>query len=125
MIDNYGLKQVFVDYGIDNMVNFPNLSAEDVIHKINMCLKSDAVYVCNSNGELDNCTMLLLGYLMAMNQEIFFWSDIDKSEWLMSCILKRNTNGYQEVVQFPLEIVRSFAYPYLLKKFLLVNMMNS
>ena len=53
---------------------------------------------------------------MAMEQEIFFWNDIDKSEWLMSCISKKNNNGYKEVVQFPLEIIRSLAYPYLFQK---------
>ena len=53
---------------------------------------------------------------MAMEQEIFFWNDIGESEWLMSCISKKNNNGYKEVVQFPLEIIRTFAYPYLFKK---------
>ena len=53
---------------------------------------------------------------MAMEQEIFFWNDICESEWLMSCISKKNNNGYKEVVQFPLEIIRTFAYPYLFKK---------
>ena len=33
-----------------------------------------------------------------------------------SCFSKKNNNGYKEVVQFPLEIIRSFAYPYLFKK---------
>ena len=94
----------------------PNLSSEDIIKQINDCLKSDAVYVCNSNGNLDKYTMFILGYLMAMEQEIFFWNDIDESEWLMSCISKKNSNGYKEVVQFPLEIIRNFAYPYLFKR---------
>ena len=53
---------------------------------------------------------------MAMEQEIFFWNDIDESEWLMSCISKKNSNGYKEVIQFPLEIIRNFAFPYLFKK---------
>lgn len=53
---------------------------------------------------------------MAMEQEIFFWNDIDESEWLMSCISKKNNNDYKEVVQFPLEIIRTLAYPYLFKK---------
>ena len=85
----------------------PHLSATDIINQINMCLKSDAVYVCNSSGTLDKYTMFILGYLMAMEQEIFFWNDIDKSEWLMSCISLKNNNGYKEVVQFPLEIIRT------------------
>ena len=50
-----------------------------------------------------------------MEQEIFFWNDIDKSEWLMSCISQKNNNGYKEIVQFPLEMIRTFAYPYLFK----------
>ena len=116
LIDNGGLRKIFEDSGIPKISNLPDLSSEDIINQINMCLKSDAVYVCNSNGELDKSTMFILGYLMAMEQEIFFWNDIDKSEWLMSCISKKNSNGFKEVVQFPLEIIRSFAYPYLFRK---------
>ena len=54
---------------------------------------------------------------MAMEQEIFFWNDIEESEWLMSCISKKNNNGYKEIVQFPLEIIRTLAYPYLFEKY--------
>ncbi len=111
LIDNKGLKKIFENNGIPKEAFLPYLSGADIINTINMCLKSDAVYVCNSNGALDKYTMFILGYLMAMEQEIFFWEDIDKSEWLMSSIAKKN--GYKEVVEFPLEIVRTFAYPYL------------
>lgn len=116
LIDDKELRKIFDDNGIPRKSTLPNLSSEDIIKQINDCLKSDAVYVCNSNGNLDKYTMFILGYLMAMEQEIFFWNDIDESEWLMSCISKKNSNGYKEVVQFPLEIIRNFAYPYLFKK---------
>lgn len=116
LIDDKGLRKIFDDNEIPKTSMLPNLSSEDIINQINICLKSDAVYVCNSNGKLDKYTMFILGYLMAMEQEIFFWNDIDESEWLMSCISKKNNNGYKEVVQFPLEIIRMFAYPYLFKK---------
>ncbi len=115
LIDDKGLRKIFDDNGIPKTSSLPNLSSEDIINLIDICLKSDAVYVCNSNGDLDKCTMFVLGYLMAMEQEIFLWSDINESEWLMSCISKDNSNGYKEVIQFPLEIIRSFAYPYLFK----------
>ena len=117
LIDNKGLRKIFDDNGIPKTSILPNLSAEDIIIQIDNCLKSDAVYVCNSNGDLDKYTMFILGYLMAKKQEIFFWNAIDESEWLMSCISKKNNNGYKEVVQFPLEIIRTFAYPYLVKKY--------
>lgn len=116
LIDDKRLRKIFDDNGIPKTSSLPNLSAEDIINQIDIYLKSDAVYVCNSNGNLDKCTMFVLGYLMAMEQEIFFWNDIDESEWLMSCISKKNNNGYKEVVQFPLEIIRTLAYPYLFKR---------
>lgn len=116
LIDDEGLRKMFDDNGIPKTPNLPNLSSKDIIGQIDNSLKSDAVYVCNSNGNLDKYTMFILGYLMAMKQEIFFWNAIDESEWLMSCISKKN-NGYKEVVQFPLEIIRTFAYPYLFKKY--------
>ena len=116
LIDDKGLKKIFEDYGIPKTSNLPVLSSEDIINQINMCLKSDVVYVCNQDGKLDKTTMFILGYLMAMEQEIFLWNDIDNSEWLMSCISKKNNNSYKEVVQFPLEIIRSCAYPYLFQK---------
>lgn len=116
LINDKGLRKIFDDNEIPKTSILPNLSSEDIINLIDVCLKCDAVYVCNSNGKLDKYTMFILGYLMAMEQEIFFWNDIDESEWLMSCISKKNNNGYKEVVQFPLEIIRTFAYPYLFKK---------
>lgn len=116
LLDEKELRKIFDNNGIPKTSILPNLSAEDIINQIDNCLKSDAVYVCNSNGDLDKYTMFILGYLMAMKQEIFFWNDIEESEWLMSCISKKNNNGYKEVVEFPLEIIRTFAYPYLFKK---------
>jgi nucleoside 2-deoxyribosyltransferase len=116
LINDKGLRKIFDDNEIPKISILPNLSSDDIINLIDVCLKCDAVYVCNSNGKLDKYTMFILGYLMAMEQEIFFWNDIDESEWLMSCISKKNNKGYKEVVQFPLEIIRTFAYPYLLKK---------
>ena len=115
IIDNEGLNKIFENGRIPKTSNMPYLFATDIINQINMCLKSDAVYVCNSDGVLNKYIMFILGYLMAMEQEIFFWNDIDKSEWLMSCISQKNNNGYKEVVQFPLEMIRTFAYPYLFK----------
>lgn len=115
LIDNTGLQKIFEDNGIPKMSTMPNLSATDIINIINASLKSDAIYVCNSNGTLDKTTMFILGYLMGMEQEIFFWNNIEESEWLMSCISRKNNNGFKEVVQFPLEIIRTFAYPYLFK----------
>lgn len=117
LIDDIELRKIFDDNGIPKKSILPNLSSEDIINQIDNCLKSDAVYVCNSNGNLDKYTMFILGYLMAMKQEIFFWNTIDESEWLMSCISKKNNNGYKEVVQFPLEIIRTLAYPYLFEKY--------
>lgn len=116
LIDDKELKKILDDVKKQKILNMPNLSSEDIINQIDVCLKCDAVYVCNSNGKLDKFTVFILGYLMAKKQEIFFWNYIDESEWLMSCISKKNNNGYKEVVQFPLEIIRSFAYPYLFKK---------
>lgn len=116
LINDKGLRKIFDDNEIPKTSILPNLSSEDIINLIDVCLKCDTVYVCNSNGKLDKYTMFILGYLMAMEQEIFFWNDIDESEWLMSCISRKNNNGYKEVVQFPLEIIRTFAYPYLFKK---------
>ena len=116
LIDDKELRKIFDDNGIPRKSTLPNLSSEDIIKQINDCLKSDAVYVCNSNGNLDKYTMFILGYLMAMKQEIFFWNAIDESEWLMSCISQKNNNGYKEVVQFPLEIIRTLAWPYLFEK---------
>ena len=115
IIDNEGLNKIFENGRIPKTSNMPYLFATDIINQINMCLKSDAVYVCNSDGVLNKYIMFILGYLMAMEQEIFFWNDIDKSEWLMSCISQKNNNGYKEIVQFPLEMIRTFAYPYLFK----------
>lgn len=116
LIDNQGLRKIFNDSGIPKTSVLPNLSSEDIMNQIKLCLKSDAVYVCNSNGNLDKYTMFILGYIMAMEQEIFFWNELHESEWLMSCISRKNVNRYKEVVQFPLEIIRSFAFPYLFKK---------
>ena len=116
LIDDKGLRKIFDDNGIPKTSILPKLYSEDIIDQIDNCLKSDAVYVCNSNGNLDKYTIFILGYLMAMKQEIFFWNDIDESEWLMSCISKKNNNGYKEVVESPLEIIRTFAYPYIFKK---------
>ena len=115
IIDNEGLNKIFENGRIPKTSNMPYLFATDIINQINMCLKSDAVYVCNSDRVLNKYIMFILGYLMAMEQEIFFWNDIDKSEWLMSCISQKNNNGYKEIVQFPLEMIRTFAYPYLFK----------
>ena len=53
---------------------------------------------------------------MSKKQEIFFWNDIDESEWLMSSITKNNDHGFKETIVFPLEIVRVLAFPYLLNK---------
>lgn len=86
-----------------------------------MCLESDAVYVCNPNKTLDNSTMFVLGYLMAMGQEIFFENEIDESERLLSCILNKNRNPLKELVMSPLEIVRTLAFPYLFKTFGNIN----
>lgn len=116
LIDDKDLRRLFKEKGIPEDINLPNISSEDIVNQINMCLNSDAVYVCNVKGKLDGKTVFILGYLMAKEQEIFFWNDIDKTEWLMSCISKKNNHGYKEIVQFPLEIIRSLAYPYLFKR---------
>lgn len=116
LIDDKGLRKIFDINEIPKTSSLPNLTSEDIINYIDICLKSDAIYVCNTNGELDKYTMFILGYLMAKEQEIFFWNDINETEWLMSCISKKNNKGNKEVVQFPLEIIRTLAYPYLFKQ---------
>ena len=117
LINDDGLRNIFNNNGMLQTIDFLKLSSEDIIDQIDMCLESDAVYVCNSDKILDKSTMFILGYLMAMEQEIFFWNEIDKSEWLMSCILKKTLadSGYKEIIMFPLEFIRSLAYPYLFK----------
>ncbi len=115
LIDDETLRQIFHKNNLANTSSLPNLSSQDMIEQINNCIKSDAIYVCNADNNLDKYTMFILGYLMALEQEIFFWNDIDKSEWLMASILKKN-NGCNEIVQFPLDFIRTMAYPYLLKK---------
>ncbi|MBO5524018.1 MAG: hypothetical protein J5986_10160, partial [Roseburia sp.] len=71
LIDNNGLKKIFRENGIPELLCLPSLTSNDIIDQIDRCLKSDAVYVCNSDGILDKCTMFVLGYLMAKKQEIF------------------------------------------------------
>lgn len=117
LINDDGLRKIFNDNGISRTVDLIELSSEDIINQINMCLESDAVYVCNSDKTLDKSTMFILGYLMSLEQEIFFWNEIDESEWLMSCILKKTLagGGYKEIISFPLDFIRSLAYPYLFK----------
>lgn len=116
LIDNNGLRQLFEKYDIKETVRVPYLNAKDIINQINFCLQSDAVYVCNSCGEISKYISFILGYLMSKEQEIFFWNDINESEWLMSSITKNNDHGFKETIVFPLEMVRVFAFPYLLNK---------
>lgn len=114
LIDNDGLLNLFSKYQILNIIDEQFFTSYDIINQLEMCLKSDFVYVCNCNGELDKYTMFILGFLMAKNVELCFWNEIDSSEWLISCMTnEKRTIG--EVVQYPLEIIRSLAYPYLLK----------
>ena len=114
LIDNNGLRQLFEKYGIKETIHIPKLSAQDMIHQINICLQSDVVYVCNSCGEISNDLSFILGYLMSQKQEIFFWNDIEESEWLMSAMTQNKDHGWKETIVFPLEIVRVLAFPYLL-----------
>ena len=116
LIDNNGLRQLFEKYNIKETVRIPSLNAKDIINQINICLQSDVVYVCNSCGEISKYISFILGYLMSKKQEIFFWDDIDESEWLMSSITKTNNHDFKETVVFPLEMVRVLAFPYLLNK---------
>lgn len=116
LIDNNGLRQLFEKYNIKETVSVPYLNAKDIINLINYCLQSDVVYVCNSCGEISKYISFILGYLMSKNQEIFFWNDIDESEWLISSITKNNDHGFKETIVFPLEMVRVLAFPYLLNK---------
>lgn len=116
LIDNNGLRQLFEKYGINETISIPKLSAQDIINQINFCMQSDVVYVCNSCGEISNYISFILGYLMSKKQEIFFWNDIDESEWLMSSITKNNNHGFKETIVFPLEIVRVLAFPYILNE---------
>lgn len=67
------------------MSNLPDLFATDIINQINMCLKSDAVYVCNSNGILDKYTMFVLGYLMAKKRNIKFIQNPNEV-WLVDVV---------------------------------------
>lgn len=115
MIDNNGLRQLFEKYNIKETVRIPSLNAKDIINQINIWLQSDVVYVCNSCGEISKFISFILGYLMSKKQEIFFWNDIDESEWLMSAISK-NAHGFKEIIMFPLEMVGLLAFPYLLNK---------
>ena len=116
LIDNNGLKQLFEKYGIKETISNSELSAKDIVNQINFCLQSDVVYVCNSCGVISRYISFILGYLMAKKQEIFFWNDIDESEWLMSSMTQNNENGQKEIIVFPLEMVRVLAFPYLLNK---------
>ncbi len=116
LIDNIMLRNLFERYGITESVSIPELNAKDIINQIEFCLQSDAVYVCNSCGEISKYVSFILGYLMANNQEIFFWNDIEESEWLMSSMTKNSDHSFKETVVFPLEIVRVLAFPYLLNK---------
>lgn len=116
LIDNKGLRQLFKKFGINENISIPKLRAQDVINQINFCLQSDVVYVCNSCGEISSYISFILGYLMSKKQEIFFWNNIDESEWLMSSMTKNNDHGFKETILFPLEIIRVLAFPYLLNK---------
>ena len=88
----------------------------DIINLINEALNCDVVYVCNSYGQIDGVTMFILGFLMAFKQEIFLWNKIVDSEWLMASLCQKNNIGYKEIIQFPLDFIRSMAFPYLFKK---------
>lgn len=115
LIDNDGLLRLFSKYKIPNISDIQVFSSVDIINQLEICLQSDFVYVCNCNGELDKYMMFILGFLMAKNVELCFWNEIDRSEWLISCMSdEKRTIG--EVVQYPLEIIRNLAYPYLFKK---------
>lgn len=116
LIDNKGLKKIFNKYNIKESISIPEMKTKDIINQINFCLQSDVVYVCNSCGEISNYISFILGYLMSKKQEIFFWNDINESEWLMSSISKNNENGLKEIIVFPFEIVRLLSFPYLLNK---------
>lgn len=116
LIDNNGLRQLFEKYDIKEIVSVPYLNAKDIINQLNFCLQCDVVYVCNSCGEISKYISFILGYLMLKKQEIFFWNDIDESEWLMSSITKNNDHGFKETIVFPLEMVIVLAFPYLLNK---------
>ncbi len=120
IVSNNTLEETFKKYEIPRELSLPSFTCNDMLDQINMCMNSDAVYVCNSNGELDKCNMFLLGYLMAMEHEIFFWNDIDDSEWLMSSIAKKTRSEY-DVVLYPLEAIRFFSLPYLIDKFIRNN----
>lgn len=114
LMDNNMLLKLLKKYDIPSNIKIPAFSSEDILKQLEMCLESDFVYVCNCNGNLDKYTMFMLGFLMAKNAEVCFWNYIDKSEWLISCMTNENrTIG--ELVQYPLDIVRSLAYPYLVK----------
>ena len=80
LIDDNGLRNIFEKYDIKGPVNNYKLAAIDIINQINYCLESDAVYVCNYNGEINKYMSFILGYLMSKKQEIFFWDDIKDSE---------------------------------------------
>lgn len=113
---NNGLRQLFEKYDIKEAVSVPKLSAQDIVNQINICLQSDVVYVCNSCGEISKFISFILGYLMAKKQEIFFWNNINESEWLMFSITKNNDHGFKETIVFPLEIVSLLAFPYFFNK---------
>ena len=113
LFDDKMLRQLFEENGINKNITIPELSSSNIINQIKFCMESDAVYVCNSYGKISKYMSFILGYLMAKKQEIFFWDDIDESEWLMSSITQNDNNGLKETVVFPLEIVRVFAFPYL------------
>lgn len=112
LIDNDGLLKLFSKYQISNISEEQIFTSDDIINQLEMCLQSDFVYVCNCNGELDKYMMFMLGFLMAKNVELCFWNEIDKSEWLISCMTNEK-RVIGKVVQYPLEIIRSLAYPYL------------
>ena len=72
LIDNMGLRKILEDNGIPKTSILPDLSLDDIINQINMCLISDAVYVCNSNGKLDKYTMFILGIFNGYGTRNFF-----------------------------------------------------
>lgn len=118
LIDEKKLREIFLQCGISSDTLDLHLNSKDLIEQISKSVDADAVYVCNAKG-INKQTMFTIGYLMANNQEVFFWDKVNDSEYLISSILDKSGKknyGINDIVSFPLDFVRTISYPYLMQE---------